>query len=80
MKNIFKSLKEFASSSFETLAIARTREALNHLPDHELKELGITREQLKNGNFYKLNKVIDLKTDSNSTADKMRELEDKQAA
>ena len=47
MKNIFKSLKEFASRSFEAIAIARTREALNHLPDYELKALGITRQKLK---------------------------------
>ena len=62
MKNIFKSLKEFASRSFEAIAIARTREALNHLPDHELKALGITRQQLTTGNFYSVNKILDFKS------------------
>ena len=80
MKNIFKSLKEFASSSFETIAIARTREALNHLPDQELKALGITRQQLKTGNFYSVNPILDFNGNISNLEIKMKDLENKKAA
>ncbi len=80
MKNIFKSLKEFASSSFETIAIARTREALNDLPDYELKALGITRQKLKTGNFYSVNKVLDFNGNKSNFENKMKDLENKKAA
>ena len=80
MKNIFTSLKEFASRSFEAIAIARTREALNHLPDHELKALGITRQQLKTGNFYSVNKVLDFNGNKSNLENKMKDLENKKAA
>ena len=80
MKIIFKSLKEFASRSFEAIAIARTREALNHLPDHELKALGITRQQLKTGNFYSVNKVLDFNGNISNLETKMKDLENKKAA
>ena len=80
MKNIFKSLKEFASRSFEAIAIARTREALNHLPDHELKALGITRQQLKTGNFYSVNNVLDFNGNISNLETKMKDLENKKAA
>ncbi len=80
MKNIFKSLKEFASRSFEAIAIARTREALNHLPDYELKALGITRQKLKTGNFYSVNKVLDFNGNISNLETKMKDLENKKAA
>ena len=80
MKNIFKWLKEFVSRSFEAIAIARTREALNHLPDHVLKDLGITRKQLKTGNFYSVNKVIDFNGNISNLETKMKDLESKKAA
>ena len=80
MKNIFTSLKEFASRSFEAIAIARTREALNHLPDHELKALGITRQQLKTGNFYSVNKVLDFNGNISNLGTKMKDLQNKKAA
>ena len=80
MRNILKRLTTFAYKSFETIAIARTREALNHLPDHELDVLGITRQQLKSGNFYSVNKVLDLKTNTSKLETKMKDLEIKKAA
>ena len=40
---------------FEKVAIIRTRQALSFLSDNELFQLGITRHQLSNGNFYKSN-------------------------
>ena len=80
MRNILKKLSVLASKSFETIAIARTREALNHLPDHELDALGITRQQLKTGNFYSVNKILDFKTNISNLETKMKDLENKKAA
>ena len=80
MRNILKKLSALASKSFETIAIARTREALNHLPDYELDALGITRQQLKTGNFYSVNKVLSFKTNISNLETKMKDLENKKAA
>ena len=80
MRNILKKLSVLASKSFEAIAIARTREALNHLPDYELDALGITRQQLKNGNFYSVNKVLSFKTNITNLETKMKDLENKKAA
>ena len=80
MRNILKKLSALVSKSFETIAIARTREALNHLPDYELDALGITRQQLKTGNFYSVNKVLGFKTSISNLETKMKDLENKKAA
>ncbi len=80
MRNIFKSISAFASKSFESIAVARTREALNHLPGYELDALGITRQQLKTGNFYSVTKVVDFKTNMSNLETKITDLENKKAA
>ena len=80
MRNILKKLSALALNSFEKIAIARTREALNHLPDYELDALGITRQQLKTGNFYLANKVLGFKTKISNLETKMKDLENKKAA
>ena len=80
MKNMFKSLRAFASKSFEAIAVVRTREALNHLPGYELDALGITRQQLKTGNFYSVTEVVDFKTNISNLETKMKDLENKKAA
>ena len=80
MRNILKKLSALVSKSFETIAIARTREALNHLPDYELDALGITRQQLKTGNFYSVNKVLGFETNISNLETKMIDLENKKAA
>ena len=80
MKNIYKSISAFASKSFEAIAVARTREALNHLPNYELDALGITRQQLKTGNFYSVTEVVDFKTNISNLETRMKDLENKKAA
>ena len=80
MKNIFKTISKLISNSFEAIAIARTREALNHLPDHELKALGISRQQIKTGNFYTVNKVLGFENKKANLKTKMKYLENKKAA
>ena len=80
MKNVLNNLSVFISKSFEAIAVARTREALNHLPNYELDALGITRQQLKTGNFYSVTKVLDFKTNVSDLETKMKDLENKKAA
>ena len=80
MKNVFKKLSVLVSKSFEAIAVARTREALNHLPNYELDALGITRQQLKTGNFYSVTKVVDFKTNMSNLVTKIKDLENKKAA
>ena len=80
MRNILKRLSALAFKSFETIAIARTREALNHLPNYELDALGITRQQLKTGNFYSVTEVVDFKTNISNLETRMKDLENKKAA
>ena len=65
---------------FEKIAIIRTRQALSFLTDNELSQLGITRQQLSTGNFYKSNKVINMPISKVSANDKMLELEKNKAA
>ena len=65
---------------FEKVAIIRTRQALSFLSDNELFQLGITRNELSNGNFYKSNEVINLPISKNLVNDKMIELEKNKAA
>ena len=80
MKNVFKNLSVFVSKSFQAIAVARTREALNHLPNYELDALGITRQQLKTGNFYSVTEVVDFKTNISNLETRMKDLENKKAA
>mgnify|MGYP001389790578 CR=1 FL=1 len=80
MKKFLQSIATFATQSFETIAIARTRQALNYLPDYELKALGITREVLKTGNFYSVNKVLDFKSGNVNLENKMKDLVKQKAA
>ncbi len=80
MKNVLNNLSVFISKSFEAIAVARTREALNHLPNYELEALGITRQQLKIGNFYSVTKVVDFKTNISNLETRMKDLENKKAA
>lgn len=57
--NIIKKILSASIKSFEKIAIIRTRQALSFLSDTELKELGITRHSLENGNFYHATSVKD---------------------
>ena len=57
--NIFNKLLNAAIVSFEKIAIIRTRQALTFLSDRELKELGINRQNLENGDFYHTTSVKD---------------------
>ena len=60
MENTFLvKVSNFISAAFEKIAISRTREALMMLDDRTLNDIGFTRQQLINGNFFNANDVID---------------------
>ena len=60
MKKTFSTkLNEFISTVFEKIAISRTREALVSLDDRTLADIGYTRQQVLNGNFYNVTDVVD---------------------
>tara|TARA_B100000900_G_C20384653_1_gene635998 strand:- start:559 stop:795 length:237 start_codon:yes stop_codon:yes gene_type:complete len=60
MENTFLAkLNNYVSSAFEKIAIIRTRQALISLDDRTLAEIGYTRQQVLNGNFYNVSDVVD---------------------
>ena len=60
MKNTFLTkLNEFITTAFEKIAISRTREALISLDDRTLADIGYTRQQVLNGDFYNITDVVD---------------------
>ena len=58
-KTFLTKLNEFISTVFEKIAISRTREALVSLDDRTLADIGYTRQQVLNGNFYNVTDVVD---------------------
>ena len=52
-------LNEFIATAFEKIAINRTRQALISLDDRTLADIGYTRQQVLNGDFYNATDVVD---------------------
>ena len=53
MENTFLAkLNNYITSAFEKIAVIRTRQALITLDDHTLSDIGYTRQQVLNGDFY----------------------------
>ena len=60
MKNTFLAkLNNYVSAAFEKIAVIRTRQALITLDDHTLADIGYTRQQVLNGDFYNATDVVD---------------------
>ena len=60
MKNTFLArLNKYITSVFEKIAVIRTRQALVTLDDRTLADIGYTRQQVLNGDFYNVNDVVD---------------------
>ena len=60
MKNTFLSkLNNYITSVFEKIAVIRTRQALITLDDRTLADIGYTRHQVLNGDFFKVTDVVD---------------------
>ncbi|MCH1558688.1 MAG: DUF1127 domain-containing protein, partial [Alphaproteobacteria bacterium] len=53
MENTFLArLNNFITSTFNKIAVSRTREALISLDDRTLADIGYTRQQVLNGDFF----------------------------
>lgn len=60
MENTFLArLNEFVTSAFNKIAVSKTREALLSLDDRTLADIGYTRQQVLNGDFFNVTDVVD---------------------
>lgn len=60
MENTFLArLNNFITSTFNKIAVSRTREALISLDDRTLADIGYTRQQVLNGDFFNVTDVVD---------------------
>ncbi len=60
MENIFLAkLNNYITSAFEKIAVIRTRQALITLDDRTLADIGYTRQQVLNGDFFNATDVVD---------------------
>ena len=63
MENIFLAkLINYVSTTFEKIAVIRTRQALISLDDRTLADIGYTRQQVLNGDFFNVTDVVDFPT------------------
>ena len=60
-KTSLTKLTEFIATVFEKIAITRTRQALISLDDRTLADIGYTRQQVLNGDFYNAKDVVDFR-------------------
>ena len=60
-KTFLIKLNEFIATVFEKIAINRTRQALISLDDRTLADIGYTRQQVLNGDFYNAKDVVDFR-------------------
>ena len=60
MENTFLAkLNNYITSAFEKIAVIKTRQALMSLDDRTLADIGYTRQQVLNGDFFNANDVVD---------------------
>ena len=60
MENTFlEKLYNYVSAVFEKIAVIRTRQALISLDDRTLADIGYTRQQVLNGDFFNVTDVVD---------------------
>ena len=63
MKNMFLAkLNNFVTTVFDKIAVSRTRQALISLDDRTLADIGYTRQQVLNGDFFNVTDVVDFPT------------------
>ena len=61
MKNTFLTrLNNYITATFEKIAVIRTRQALISLDDRTLADIGYTRQQVLNGDFFNVTDVVEL--------------------
>ena len=60
MENTFLAkLNNYVTTTFEKIAVIRTRQALISLDDRTLADIGYTRQQVLNGDFFNVTDVVD---------------------
>ena len=60
MENTFLAkLNNYVTTAFEKIAVIRTRQALISLDDRTLSDIGYTRQQVLNGDFFNVTDVVD---------------------
>ena len=60
MENTFLAkLNNFITTVFDKIAVSRTRQALISLDDRTLADIGYTRQQVLNGDFFNVTDVVD---------------------
>ena len=60
MENTFLArLNKFVTTAFDKIAVSRTREALLSLDDRTLADIGYTRKQVLNGDFFNKTDIVD---------------------
>ena len=82
-KTFLTKFYEFIATVFETIAITRTRQALISLDDRTLADIGYTRQQVLNGDFYNVTDVVDFPADNlgiSKTIKQDNKIDDKEAA
>ena len=82
-KKFLTKLNDFIATVFEKIAINRTRQALISLDDRTLADIGYTRQQVLNGDFYNATDVVDFPAGNlgiNKTIKQNNKIVDKEAA
>jgi len=60
MENTFLTkFNQFVTTAFNKIAVSRTRQALISLDDRTLADIGYTRQQVLNGDFFNVTDVVD---------------------
>ena len=84
MKNTFLAkLNNYISDAFEKIALIRTRQALISLADRPLADIGYTRQQVLNGDFFNITDVVDFPAGNlglNKAVKQDHKISDKKAA
>ena len=82
-KTFLIKLNEFIATVFEKIAINRTRQALITLDDRTLADIGYTRKQVLNCDFFNITDVVDFPAGNlglNKAVEQDNKIDDKKAA
>ena len=82
-KTFLTKLTDFIATVFEKIAISRTRQALISLDERTLADIGYTRQQVLNGDFYNIKDVVDFPAGNlgiSKTIKQDNKIDDKEAA
>ena len=84
MENTFLAkLNNFITKSFNKIAVSRTRQALISLDDRTLADIGYTRQQVLNGDFFNVTDVVEFPAGNlgvDKTVKQDNKIDDKEAA